>query len=380
MEKIILVLIGIYIFKIIYEKISLDKNRKKIKTIIHVNGIRGKSTMSRLIDAGLREEGKKVYTKVTGTAPRIIGIDNIEIPINRRGKANIREQIKILNKVKNLNLDYLVLECMAVRPEYQEISEEKILKANIGVITNVREDHLDEMGGSLDSIADSLSKMIPSNGVLFTSEEKYFKFFKEKAKEKNSKVYLSKNNKKEYEEVDFPENVALALEVCKYLGIKEEEALSKMKNYKRDSGVLREIKFLNKNQKEIIFVNALAANDPDSSNKILDLLREKNLWKKERYLMVNNRQDRVSRMEQFIKFTKENQDDFYKILISGESKEIFYKKLKEEGLEEKLQIINTIEDFENIEEDALVFAVGNICGVGKRIVDAIEERQGMRNE
>ena len=67
---------------------------------------------------------------------------------------------------------------MAVKPELQHICENKILDSDIGVITNVREDHLDEMGKTLDEIAESLSNTIPKNGAFFTSDKKYFEFFK----------------------------------------------------------------------------------------------------------------------------------------------------------------------------------------------------------
>ena len=48
------------------------KALKKIPIRIHVNGIRGKSSVVRLIAAGLRESGLKTFAKTTGTIPRII--------------------------------------------------------------------------------------------------------------------------------------------------------------------------------------------------------------------------------------------------------------------------------------------------------------------
>ena len=52
----------------------------KIPIRIHVNGTRGKSSVTRLIAAGLRAGGKRTFAKTTGTAPRVIdsiGIDRI---------------------------------------------------------------------------------------------------------------------------------------------------------------------------------------------------------------------------------------------------------------------------------------------------------------
>lgn len=71
---------------------------------------------------------------------------------------------------------------MAVKPELQHICENKILDSDIGVITNVREDHLDEMGKTLDEIAESLSNTVP-NGA-FSQVIKNILNFKRKAEEK----------------------------------------------------------------------------------------------------------------------------------------------------------------------------------------------------
>ena len=51
-----------YIFYVIIERLLINYYRKKIPLIIHVNGIRGKSTTTRLIDAGLRNCGLKVFS------------------------------------------------------------------------------------------------------------------------------------------------------------------------------------------------------------------------------------------------------------------------------------------------------------------------------
>ncbi len=372
METVVFTFIGIFFIKLIYEKISLEKARKKIKIVIHVNGIRGKSTVSRLIDAGLRDGKKKVFTKVTGTEPKYIDIDNQEKNIKRIGKANIREQIKTIKKAAKCDADILVLECMAVKPELQKISEEKIVKADIGVITNVRYDHLDEMGESLEEIANSLCNMMPQDGIIVTGEEKKLDIIKEKAKLKATKVLFMDGLKDEYKEIDFMENVAVALKVCGCLGVEREVALKRMKKYKKDSGVLKEIKFLNSQGKKISFINLLAANDPDSSEKIIKSFESEELWSRKKYLMVNNRRDRLSRLEQFVNFVEKHEKNFEKIFISGESINIFYKKLHKN--QNKIEVLKDIEQFDVLSENSVIFAVGNICGKGKNLLKEIESR------
>ena len=373
MEMIIIILCLFCIFYLFFEKKRSERQRETFKYLIHVNGIRGKSTVSRLIDAGVRAGGYKVFTKITGTSPRIIDTFNVEREINRKGKANIKEQIKTINWAYREGVEVLITECMAVKPEYQYICENKILHADINIITNVREDHLDEMGKSLDEIASSLANTIPTNGAIFTSDKKYFDFFKREAIKKNSRAFINREEKEEYWEIDFPSNVALALEVCKYIGIDEKKALEGMKNYHRDPGVLKVLLYKNRENK-IYFINAMAANDPNSTEIIIDRLSKKDYWNNKRYLLVNNRGDRVSRWEQYISFVKKIDKKFDKILISGENRELFQKYLlKEKIAKGKIEIVENARDFDNLEKDILILAVGNICGNGKKIVDYFEE-------
>lgn len=381
----ILVLIFLFFSYFIFEKIKNDRNRKRIKYLIHVNGIRGKSTVSRLIDAGLREAGFKVFTKITGTSPRIIDTAGVEKEILRKGKANIREQIKAINWACKEGAEILILECMAVNPEFQKITEEKILKADIAVITNVREDHLDEMGENLSEIAKSLANTIPQKGKLITAAENYFDFFKKEAEKKSSQVFLVDENKiedkKEYEKIDFPINVALALETCKQLYVDEKILLKGMKKYKKDSGVLK-IYYLKINDKKIFFINAMAANDPDSTEIILEKIKKDRCWREnKKILLLNNRKDRISRAEQHVKLIKKIENQFDEIIIFGENRNLLKKMvLKENISSSKVSIKKDSRFLNEITENSLIFAIGNICGRGKELVEFFESREEINND
>jgi folylpolyglutamate synthase/dihydropteroate synthase len=56
-----------------------------VKIRIHVNGTRGKSSVSRLIAGAFREAGYKTLCKTTGTFASIIFPDGHEELINRKG-------------------------------------------------------------------------------------------------------------------------------------------------------------------------------------------------------------------------------------------------------------------------------------------------------
>ena len=96
-------------------KISL----KKIPIRIHVNGTRGKSSVTRLIAAGLREGGLNTFAKTTGTIPRIINNIGNDVELHRLRGASIGEQIKLIRYFSRYKPDALVIECMAVNPQYQ---------------------------------------------------------------------------------------------------------------------------------------------------------------------------------------------------------------------------------------------------------------------
>ena len=57
---------------------------------------------------------------------------------------------------------------MALEPHLQEVSERVMVRSTIGVITNVRPDHFEVMGRSLDRVAQALSGTIPAAAVLVT--------------------------------------------------------------------------------------------------------------------------------------------------------------------------------------------------------------------
>ena len=85
---------------------------------IHVNGTRGKSSVTRLIAAGLREGGLRTFAKTTGTAPRVIDAEGKDRIIHRLRLPSIGEQVRLLKYFASENPDAVVMECMAVQPQY----------------------------------------------------------------------------------------------------------------------------------------------------------------------------------------------------------------------------------------------------------------------
>ena len=374
MELIVAIASLSYLCYLCIEAIQVRKLRKRLKKVIHINGIRGKSTVSRLVDAGLRSAGYKVFTKTTGTSPRIIDVHNAEREIPRQGKANIREQIQALRWAVRQHADILIVECMAVKPVLQAVCEHAILRSDVTAITNVRADHLDEMGKTLDEIAVSLSNTIPDHAAFFTADAAYFDFFTQQCAPKHTKVFLSGDLQDAYRAIDFPDNVALALDICAYLGVDKTKALEGMKNYRKDPGCLKTVSYRNAQNRTLFFINTLAANDPHSTEIILQKAASQEYWHHKRFLLINNRADRMSRLEQYVQFAVAHQKLFDAILISGESKQLFYQRLQPQIGCANIIIVDNMQYFETLKEDAVIFAAGNICRSGKILADYFERK------
>ena len=197
--QIAIIVIGIVItlYLGIKEKRKNEENINKLNLRINVNGIRGKSTATRLITGVLNEAGYKVVGKTTGTSPRMIYWNNKkeEVIVRNSAGANIKEQVHVIDKAVKVGAEALVCECMAVRPEYQDVYQNDIFKANITVIVNVLEDHLDVMGPTTDEIAMAFSNTIPYNGYLVVDNGPYVKYFTEECKKRNTKIVVADNSK-----------------------------------------------------------------------------------------------------------------------------------------------------------------------------------------
>ena len=244
-----------------------EHNLAQLSLRIHVNGTRGKSGVTRLIAGGLRAGGRKVVAKTTGTAAQLILPDGSEEPLQRRGPANIRENIGLINKALALGADTIVFECMALQPELQNFCERRLIKSHIGVITNVRADHEDVMGKGLTNIAAALANTIPQNGTLVTTPaaaELLAAHLQGTSMVVADERELPAAALERFPYPVVPENVALALKVCNLAGVDTATALAGMRQASPDAGNLHLCTVTLAGQK-VQLIDALAANDPDST-------------------------------------------------------------------------------------------------------------------
>jgi len=349
---------------------------------IHVNGARGKSSVTRLIAAGLREGGLKTIAKTTGSAPRIIDEFGKDLIIHRLRSASIGEQVKLLRSFAKKEPDAVVIECMAVQPQYQWVAEQKMIQSTVSVITNVRPDHLDEMGSTMEDIALSLSNTIPFNGTLVTAEKDVLEPLERVAISRNSDVQLvdSESISKKYMDkfpfLEHSENVALALQVCKDAGVSEESALSGMLKTNPDPGALVIWNLAFKGTLHY-FVNAFAANDPKSTLQIWNML-EHRIGDRSTCIFLNTRSDRRYRTKQLLSLVfNEIQPDLFIVRGDDLPKELHELIDNHENMEMKIfsEDTKTHEIFNYFSkiESQFIMGIGNIVGWGESFVSELKE-------
>ena len=352
-----------YFDYLVLESILNKKSRAKFKYVIHINGIRGKSTTTRLIDAGLRKCGFKVFSKTTGTVPTMINVNNEDVKIKRLGNANIREQLKMIKKASRQGADVLVLECMAVNPELQYICEKQILNADVTVITNIRPDHIQDMGETLEDIALAFSNTIPTNGQLVINDSEFNSLFINKSKTLNTKVNIAKK----YEGLEtletFRDNISLALSVAEILNLDKELFFEGMREYHHDFGAFETIKYNN-----TTFLNGFSINDPISIKVVYDEILKLYDYK-DITIILNNRNDRPTRILQHIEMMKEL--PCKKLLIFGSNTKYVKDKIKKECSNLDVEILKNIED---LTKENIIFGVGNIGGKGLEIINYFREK------
>ena len=250
------------------ERLQHNRNLNRIPLRIHVNGTRGKSSVTRLIAAGLRAGGLVVVAKTTGSAARVILPDGSERPMVRRGPANIRELVPFTAEAAALGADAIVVECMAVRPELQSFAEDKLVRSHIGVITTIRPDH-EEVTGDGPGVARAFAGAIPREGTLVTTAAALDALAAAGAAP-SGPVRLAVHNElppaslAAFPGEVFPENVALALAVCELAGVDRATALMGMQAASPDPGNVTVGEYAAAGR-TFTLVNALAANDPEST-------------------------------------------------------------------------------------------------------------------
>ena len=389
------ILLGIVIVFLLSEYRIHDRNLNSIPVRIHVNGTRGKSSVTRLIAAGLRGAGIKTYAKTTGSVPRVITDDGTEYPVFRPAGANIIEQVRIVSFAARQGAHALVIECMALQPVLQFLAEAKLIRATHGVITNARPDHLDLMGPTERDVSLALLGTTPYKARLFTCERDYPEDFEAACEDRETDLIVvqeeeirsvSREDMHPFPYVEHKENVALALKVCASLGVSRQTALQGMWTAVPDVGAMQEFR-LTFFGRELFFVNGFAANDPESSETIWRIALERHERLERKIMVINTRADRPDRSKQLGEAIP-GWPPAHKYLVIGSGTYRLVKTAINRGVHPSLILNAEGSTVERVFEEtvrisgrsAMIMGIGNIASPGLELVTYFQNRADLDPE
>jgi hypothetical protein len=142
---------------------------------IAVTGSRGKSSMTRWIHDALHDRGHETFAKITGNHPKTLTNGRID-PVERDGpQVRLYENEALLRDAADA-LDAgrptaAVCENHGLREYTMRVFNERFLEPDLVVLTNVRQDHTDTLGGDRQAIARSFARSIPPEATVLVGEQ-----------------------------------------------------------------------------------------------------------------------------------------------------------------------------------------------------------------
>jgi poly-gamma-glutamate synthase PgsB/CapB len=320
--------------------------------------------------------------------------DGSEREILRAGPASIREQVRLIRLAAATGADTLVSEMMSVGAECLAAESRRILRPGTLALTNVRLDHLDEMGRRKDDIARSLASAFPERADIFIPEEEICPVFEEAAARTASRLHpvaplaaVAGSSAGPHSSFgEFEPNVRLALAVLASLGVGRETAERGVAAASPDFGSLRAWRGRFGNPpRPAVCVSAFAANDPESSAAaLLKIGREFPPASRRWVGLLSLREDRGDRTLQWVRAAHESFfRDFARVVLLGPPARAALRKIRKSPLpggtvfsvydgSSHEVLMNRV--VSAVPGEPVVIGLGNIVGPGERLVRFWDEK------
>jgi poly-gamma-glutamate synthase PgsB/CapB len=373
--------LALFLAYLVWERIALDRARRRIPLLIAVTGTRGKSTVARLLASILKEDGRRVMAKTTGSQAMILLPDGGRIELDRSVTPSILEQKQLVHKAARLRADCLIAEVMSIRPENHYIECHHILRPNLVAITNVRRDHTESMGETEDQIASVLSLDIYEHSRVFLPAKEDRVPFQAVAQRcgatlipveaRSSEPILQ--SEPELGRLEFADNFDLVYAIAVHLGIRRQHIIEGIRRAQHDIGRLRVWRYRHADPERAVYlVNAFAANDPESTfqvlAKVMDLLPAAagNVVG-----ILNLRADRLPRTVQWISVLRDGAlQQFRRLFVVGDHSRVVQRRLPgvcaiKAGSPEQITKIVCAE----APAPAIIFGFGNVKGSGQLLAE-----------
>lgn len=310
---------GLFLGQHFWLNIRFRAARRAIPFVIGGWGTRGKSGTERLKSALLNASGVSLISKSTGCEAQFLYAP-AQRPLKEMflfrpyDKASIWEQLHITRLAARLNVKVFLWECMGLTPRYIDILQQQWMRDDLSTITNCYPDHEDIQGPAGIDIPRVMTRFVPKNAILITSEDTMSPLLEAAARENSSDYHhvgwregflLTPDVLSRFPYEEHPTNIALVLKLADVLGFEADFALKSMADYVvPDLGVLKVYPECNIQRRRFVFINGMSANERFATLNnwtrlgLHEITPEENpdVWLT---TVVNNRSDRIARSQVF---------------------------------------------------------------------------------
>lgn len=334
-----------------------QKALARIPLRILVNGTRGKTTVTRMTAAVLKEAGIRTYAKTTGSEARRILPDGSEEEYRREKRpVSMLEQLPFVRLAVKGKAQAIVVECMAQRAENQILIAQKLIKPHFVLMTNAYVDHMEEIGKTEEETVAVLAGSITDESTVIAHDERFGAF--------TNRLVIPEADAdvSAYAECSFPvhpDNVRLVAALARKLNIDGDTLQRGIRNTTPDIGMYKEM-----NVEGCRVRNAFAANDPVSFREVLEECAQAGNYA----LLYNHRKDRSYRVEAFAQVLRSVPHPPCEIAVIGENTDWCARYLHRMT---GLPAAATHTPREWMKAHRLVLCAGNIKGEGRVLAEEL---------
>jgi poly-gamma-glutamate synthase PgsB/CapB len=310
------------ILLLVTEYFWLRKVLNKIPVRILINGTRGKTTTVRILYLVLNQSGKITCAKTTGDEPLLLLPDGNQRVLKRHGPASIRENIPVLIKWQKYHPDAVILECMALQPENQNVLSNRIFKPTHLALTNVKVDHQEIMGITRQAILQSISHSFSDASLHLIPQllaDEFTQFGNQKTILHSYPAIPHSLQLKHIPDEFLAESWGLIITLSDYLGIEQTLVDSVFREEWQQIDDALKFSFSHLN---FYFYNLFSVNDSETASEITKKVRSGMNGPVKEIVLLNAREDRPLRSIQFYNFVNEHFREA-EIWITGNGRFIF---------------------------------------------------------
>jgi hypothetical protein len=255
---------------------------------ILVTGSRGKSSIVRLLHAGLQAAGLETWARITGVVPRQLGPGGMH-EILRGAGAHVEEMRWWLRRVPP-TAEAIVLENSAITGDLQPLAA-RWLRPQLTILSNVLPDHQEAWGASPTGAVDALAAGLETGGYVLLPDtlkpDEYLRDRLDRGAHRAEFVPPRSITGPPHQSV----NAGLALAAIDYFGLPKDEALHAMQMLPPDRYDFRVVSHAGAE-----LALAFSVNDIASTRAVF---RDLGWTEQSTRLVYNHRADRPGRFRSF---------------------------------------------------------------------------------